>query len=183
METMEVDGEPAIQIELDVPDPVQTIAIRTTVMTTEPMEESSATTNNHEKILPHTSSKPQPMVGPVNVMADPSTVPSVTISLHPLVIMNISEHWTRLRAQAGEFLQVYGALIGKQKGRNIEIMNSFELKIDYIGSDLIVNRDYYNTKENQYKQVDQIFEICSHKLISSGNIKMGRPITHIGEDC
>lgn len=36
-----------------------------------------------------------------SVMASPATVPSVTVSLHPLVIMNISEHWTRIRAQDG----------------------------------------------------------------------------------
>lgn len=34
-----------------------------------------------------------------NVMA-PGTTGSVTCSLHPLVIMNVSEHWTRARAQA-----------------------------------------------------------------------------------
>lgn len=88
-----------------------------------------------------------------NVMADAGTVPSVTISLHPLVIMNISEHWTRIRAQVGEACQVYGALIGKQKGRNIEVMNSFELKTDVVGEDVFINCDYYMTKELQYKQV------------------------------
>lgn len=36
-----------------------------------------------------------------SVMAGSATVPSVTVSLHPLVIMNISEHWTRIRAQNG----------------------------------------------------------------------------------
>lgn len=36
-----------------------------------------------------------------NVMASSTTIPSVTISLHPLVVMNISEHWTRIRAQEG----------------------------------------------------------------------------------
>lgn len=65
-----------------------------------------------------------------NIMAVAGTIPSVTISLHPLVIMNISEHWTRIRAQYDNpAIQVYGALIGKQKGRSIEVMNSFELKI------------------------------------------------------
>lgn len=92
-----------------------------------------------------------------NIMAGTGTVPSVTISLHPLVIMNISEHWTRIRAQAGEACQVYGALIGKQKGRNIEVMNSFELKTDIVGDDVIINLDYYNTKEHQYKQVSYSF--------------------------
>ncbi len=43
-----------------------------------------------------------------------------------------------------------GALIGKQKGRNLEIMNSFELVFNVIdGRDVIIDRDYYNTKEEQ----------------------------------
>lgn len=33
-----------------------------------------------------------------NVMAS-GTTGSITCSLHPLVIMNVSEHWTRERAQ------------------------------------------------------------------------------------
>lgn len=46
-------------------------------------------------------------VAPVakNVMASSGTVGSVTVSLHPLVIMNVSEHWTRLRAQEGSAQQ------------------------------------------------------------------------------
>ena len=35
-----------------------------------------------------------------NVIAG-STVPSVSCAVHPLVIMNISDHWTRIRAQNG----------------------------------------------------------------------------------
>lgn len=112
----------------------------------------------------------------IKVMASSGTVGSVSISLHPLVIMNVSEHWTRLRAQEGTDqlgiyfvsffivlslvhifhnfnILVYGALIGKQKGRNIEIMNSFELMFTCIKDDVIIDRDYYNTKEEQFKQV------------------------------
>ena len=40
-----------------------------------------------------------------NVMASSGTVGSVSVSLHPLVIMNISEHWTRIRAQSGAACQ------------------------------------------------------------------------------
>jgi COP9 signalosome complex subunit 6 len=83
-----------------------------------------------------------------NVMAG-GAVGSVTCSLHPLVIMNVSEHWTREKAQEGSVQQVIGALIGKQKGRNIEIMNSFELVFTMIGGDVIIDRDYYNMKEEQ----------------------------------
>lgn len=46
---------------------------------------------------------------------------------------------------------VVGALIGKQKGRNVEIMNSFELVFSVIGGDVIIDRDYYNMKEEQCK--------------------------------
>lgn len=47
---------------------------------------------------PSTSSNPP---SAIKVMASSGTVGSVSISLHPLVIMNVSEHWTRLRAQEG----------------------------------------------------------------------------------
>ncbi|XP_012272793.1 COP9 signalosome complex subunit 6 [Orussus abietinus] len=99
---------------------------------------------------PSTSMSPN---SAVRVMASSGTVGSVSVSLHPLVIMNISEHWTRLRAQAGTDQLVYGALIGKQKGRNIEIMNSFELLFTCFGDDVIIDMDYYTVKEEQFKQV------------------------------
>ena len=37
-----------------------------------------------------------------NVVASAGTAGSVSVSLHPLVVMNISEHWTRIRAQEGK---------------------------------------------------------------------------------
>ena len=37
-----------------------------------------------------------------SVMAPSTAASSVIVSLHPLVIMNISEHWTRVRAQLGK---------------------------------------------------------------------------------
>ncbi|XP_067669609.1 COP9 signalosome complex subunit 6-like [Haliotis asinina] len=88
-----------------------------------------------------------------SVMATAGTSGSVSVALHPLVIMNISEHWTRVRAQEGKPMQVLGALIGQQKGRNIEVMNSFELVFDVVDGNIIINMDYYNTKEEQFKQV------------------------------
>lgn len=89
-----------------------------------------------------------------SVMASAGTVGSVSISLHPLVILNISEHWTRTRAQeGGKPTQVIGAIIGIQSGRHIEIMNSFELMIDVLDGNIIINREYYALKEEQFKQV------------------------------
>ncbi|EDW80920.1 uncharacterized protein Dwil_GK11302 [Drosophila willistoni] len=124
-----------------------------------------------------------PIVG--NIMAAAGTIASVTISLHPLVIMNISEHWTRFRAQHGEPRQVYGALIGKQKGRNIEVMNSFELKTDVFGDEMIINKDYYNKKEQQYKQVfsdlDFIGWYTTGESPTASDIKIQKQIATINE--
>uniref|UniRef100_H2Z9Q5 COP9 signalosome complex subunit 6 n=2 Tax=Ciona savignyi TaxID=51511 RepID=H2Z9Q5_CIOSA len=78
---------------------------------------------------------------------------SVAVKLHPLVIMNISDHWTRLRAQKGKPLPVFGALIGKQVGRTIELMNSFELLYMEINEDILIDTEYYYSKEEQFKQV------------------------------
>ena len=44
---------------------------------------------------------------------------------------------------------VLGALIGKQTGRHIEIMNSFELSYDELDGHIIINREYYTLKEEQ----------------------------------
>lgn len=43
--------------------------------------------------------------GGESVMAAAGTVGSISVSLHPLVILNISEHWTRQRAQEGKPVQ------------------------------------------------------------------------------
>jgi len=80
---------------------------------------------------------------------------SASVAIHPLVIMNVSEHWTRQRAREGKPTQVIGALIGKQKGRSIEIFNTFELKFDVLESNIVVDKDFYTVREEQFKQVFQ----------------------------
>lgn len=97
-----------------------------------------------------------------NVLAT-NVTGSVSISLHPLVILNISEHWTRLTAQVGNSVPSIGALIGKQKDRTLEIMNSFELSYTVLEDNvtMVIDRDYYNSKEEQFKQVRSILVLCS----------------------
>ncbi|KAL0275583.1 UNVERIFIED_CONTAM: hypothetical protein PYX00_003395 [Menopon gallinae] len=122
---------------------------------------------------------------PKSVMASSGTVGSVSVSLHPLVIMNISEHWTRLRAQEGTAQQVIGAVIGKQKGRNIEIMNSFELLYNVVDGDIIIDKDYYSTKEEQFKQVfsdmDFLGWYTSGDIPDDRDIKIHKQICEINE--
>lgn len=87
------------------------------------------------------------------------------IQVHPLVLMNIADHYTRTVAQTkqaqGE-IRVIGLLFGVQKGRNVEIMNSFEVNatINAVGvvsmdekqmqvmeSDIKLYKDVYSTME------------------------------------
>nr|CAG4651954.1 EOG090X08T4 [Triops cancriformis] len=120
-----------------------------------------------------------------SVMASSGTAGSVTILLHPLVIMNISEHWTRIRAQEGKAQQVIGALIGKQKGRSLEIMNSFELVFVKLEDDIIIDRDYYNTKEEQFKQVfsdmDFLGWYTTGDAPNASDIKVHKQVCEINE--
>lgn len=54
------------------------------------------------------------------VMASTSCPGSVSVSLHPLVIMNISEHWTRVRAQEGKPTQ--GTCISSQCNVTVNLL-------------------------------------------------------------
>lgn len=76
-----------------------------------------------------------------------SSSSGLTFKLHPLVIVNISDHFTRIKSQSApphsapngvdaSSLQptppqrVFGCVIGVQRGRTVEIFNSFELLYD-----------------------------------------------------
>lgn len=55
---------------------------------------------------------------------------SVSIQLHPLAVLNISDHLTRAKYLTGKDkdYRVIGALLGTQSGRNIDIVNTVEVK-------------------------------------------------------
>jgi COP9 signalosome complex subunit 6 len=81
-----------------------------------------------------------------------SSSSGLTFKLHPLVIVNISDHYTRVKSQMHPPIaahannngngadaatsppppapRVYGCVIGVQRGRTVEIFNSFELLYD-----------------------------------------------------
>lgn len=44
---------------------------------------------------------------------------------------------------------VIGALIGRQEGRSIEVMNSFELLAHSMDGHVVIDKEYYYTKEEQ----------------------------------
>ena len=69
--------------------------------------------------------------------AEKGSAGSLSYALHPLVVINISDHATRVSTQsrieqgggAEGGARVFGVLIGEQSGRRVEIANSFEIKV------------------------------------------------------
>ncbi|XP_021726325.1 COP9 signalosome complex subunit 6a-like [Chenopodium quinoa] len=97
-----------------------------------------------------------------------SSSSGLTFKLHPLVILNISDHFTRVKSQlqhpthsnSGEPSpppRVYGCVIGVQKGRTVEIFNSFELLYDSATHSL--DRGFLEKKQELYKKVFPNFYI------------------------
>ena len=120
-----------------------------------------------------------------HVLAASNVMGSVSVRLHPLVIMNISEHWTRIKVAERGPTNVYGAIIGKQKGRDIEIMNSCELDYTLVEGKVIIDMDYYAVKEGQFKQVfsdmDFLGWYCTGEAPTDQEISIQRQITEIHE--
>jgi len=80
---------------------------------------------------------------------------------------------------------VVGAIIGQQRGRHLEIMNSFELVFTVEDGLIVIDRDYYRTKEEQFKQVfsemDFIGWYTTGDVPSPADIMVHRQICEISE--
>ncbi|KAH9937413.1 COP9 signalosome subunit 6 [Fomitopsis serialis] len=86
------------------------------------------------------------------VVLPSSTASGLSIALHPLPILNISEHLTRLKLQTRSNSPfVIGALLGTQNGRDVEIVNTFELALADGGA--TVDQNFLLDRKEQYKQV------------------------------
>lgn len=83
----------------------------------------------------------------------------VNLALHPLVILNISDHWTRGRVQNNSSnVRVIGALLGNQTGRDVEIFNSFELIYEYVDNKVTIDLTYLAAKQEQFKKVFPLYD-------------------------
>lgn len=92
--------------------------------------------------------------GEKSVMAPSGTQSSVSLTLHPLVLMNMADHWSRTRAQNPDSPPpVMGALLGKQKGRELELSNSFELAILEVDGGVVMDKEFFTGREAAYKEV------------------------------
>ncbi|GMT33131.1 hypothetical protein PFISCL1PPCAC_24428, partial [Pristionchus fissidentatus] len=88
-------------------------------------------------------------------MTSPSTKTNAQIiyKVHPLVLLNISEHWTRTKGQTKKTDNVFGGLMGVQNGRDIEVHNSFPVPVEERHGQLFIDEEHYKERVEQYKTV------------------------------
>jgi COP9 signalosome complex subunit 6 len=87
------------------------------------------------------------------IIAQKEASSGIALSLHPVVIMHISDHWTRIRATSGNpNPRVIGGLLGKQSGRNVEILFGYELLFKEENASVEIDVKYLNEKTENSKR-------------------------------
>eukprot|EP01117_Protostelium_nocturnum_P002978 TRINITY_DN13908_c0_g1_i1.p1 TRINITY_DN13908_c0_g1~~TRINITY_DN13908_c0_g1_i1.p1 ORF type:complete len:325 (-),score=105.54 TRINITY_DN13908_c0_g1_i1:43-1017(-) len=85
---------------------------------------------------------------------------TLDLRLHPLVIINISDHFTRTRVQQTDPKpRVIGCIVGTQTGRVVEIFNSYEISWSKVDGNPVINPEFITTKQEQFKKVFPTYEI------------------------
>jgi len=99
------------------------------------------------------------------------------ILVHPVVCVNISDHFTRasLRVETAKAVRVYGILLGKQIGRKVEVCYSSEMIID---QENIIESEYMTTRLEQYNRVYQGNVILGWYIASQGGLLPGDADLH-----
>ncbi|ORX58152.1 Mov34-domain-containing protein [Hesseltinella vesiculosa] len=85
------------------------------------------------------------------IVTSVASTSGLTISIHPLVLLNVSDHYTRTKLQTSQSTGIYGVLLAQQSGRDIDIIHSFELKLNQ--DNMTFDQEYLGTKLDQLKQV------------------------------
>lgn len=119
--------------------------------------------------------------------------------LHPLVILNVSDHQTRVRVQTtpGESVQrVLGCLLGMQTGRDVEVYNSFELRYDFEPSSsdtsndrkpaIVIDAAYLEAKRELYDKVFPNYDVVgwysTGDSVDVGDIELHKAIAEAGNE-
>lgn len=78
--------------------------------------------------------------------------------LHPLVLINVSDHVVRFRTTAAQN-RVLGCVIGSQEGRRIDVHNSFELIVEGVGEAGTIDLEFFQQRIAQYVEVFPRYEV------------------------
>lgn len=83
-------------------------------------------------------------------------VQTMDVFLHPLVIVNISDHYTREKVRTGTGKRIYGILLGMQSGRRVEVTNSFEILLNDAH---VIDKEFLQSRVQQFTRVFEKTEI------------------------
>ena len=74
------------------------------------------------------------------------------VQVHPLVVMNVSDHGTRAKYIQPVQNRVFGVVLGKLEGKVIEMINSIEVKYSFNPDKSIkIDEDFMNRRLKAYK--------------------------------
>ena len=82
---------------------------------------------------------------------------NIALSLHPLVLLTVSDHITRHRIR-GDRGPIVGALLGQQKGRETTIEHAFQCKTkrDEVDGGAILDPTWFEERLQEYKDVHKV---------------------------
>lgn len=83
---------------------------------------------------------------------------ALSVHLHPLVLLNISDHYTRCRCTGVSTRLVLGAVIGAQEGRRIDVHNAFELIVEDADGGRSIDLEFFQQRLSQYLEVFPRYE-------------------------
>ncbi|KAF8059749.1 CSN6 [Scenedesmus sp. PABB004] len=108
--------------------------------------------------------------------------------LHPLVLINVSDHHTRLRANGPDGApapRVMGCLLGSQDGRSVDVANSFEIKYAETEDGWEVDTAFLTKKQEQYKQVfpkqDVVGWYCTGAAVEARHLRVHAKVCEVNE--
>ncbi|WIA21756.1 hypothetical protein OEZ85_000918 [Tetradesmus obliquus] len=117
-----------------------------------------------------------------------SSSSGLEFKLHPLVLINVSDHHTRLKANSPEGAPpplVLGCLLGSQDGRSVELANSFEMKWEQGEAGCEVDAPFLVKKQEQYKTVfpkqDIVGWYCTGRQLTEQHLAVHRKISEFNE--
>jgi len=91
------------------------------------------------------------------VLKEQAKEAAMDVLLHPLVIVNISDHFTREKVRTGKARRVFGILLGTQSGRRVEVSNSFEILL--VGDTHTIDKEFLQARVSQLTRVFEKSEI------------------------
>jgi len=84
-------------------------------------------------------------------LTEADTKAAMDVKLHPMVIVNISDHFTRVKvSKPGVNQRVYGILTGQQSGRKVEISNTYEILVTDNGH---IDAEFLKKRLQQFQRV------------------------------